>query len=89
MNKQLNIRSDEAHRLAHIIAERLDKPVVDVVLQALREFGSKLPPLEDLTPTQRAEYEALRELSRKAARHKLPGATSDHSDMYDEFGLPI
>ncbi len=69
MSKQLNIRSDEAHRLAHIIAERLDKPVVDVVLQALREFGSKLPPLEDLTPTQRAEYEALRELSRKAARH--------------------
>jgi hypothetical protein len=89
MTKQLNIRSDEAHRLAHIIADRLDKPVVDVILEALREFGSTLPPLDDLTPTQRAEYEALRDLARKAAKHKLPGATSDHSDMYDEFGLPI
>lgn len=89
MTKQLNIRSDEAHRLAHIIADRLDKPVVDVILQALREFGSRLPALDDLTPTQRAEYEALRDVARKAAKHKLPGANSDHSDMYDEFGLPI
>jgi antitoxin VapB len=87
MTKQLNIRSDEAHRLAHLIPERLDKPVVDVVLQALREFGSKLPSLDDLTPTQRAEYEAFRELARKAAKHKLPGATLDHSDLYDEYGL--
>lgn len=89
MAKQLNIRSDEAHRLAHIISERLDQPVVDVIVQALREFGAKLPPLDDLTPAQRAEYEALRELSRNAAKHKRPGATSDHSDMYDESGLPI
>jgi hypothetical protein len=88
MTRQLNMRSDEAHPLAHIIADRLDKPVVDVVLQALREFGSKLPPAGDLTPTQRAEYEALRDLARRAAEHKVPGATSAHADMYDEFGLP-
>ena len=48
----------------------------------------RLPTVEELTPTQRAEYEKLRALSREAAKHKLPGATSDHSDMYDEFGLP-
>ncbi|HEY8564369.1 MAG TPA: type II toxin-antitoxin system VapB family antitoxin [Beijerinckiaceae bacterium] len=89
MPKELTIRSDEAHRLAHVIAERLDRPVVDIVVEALREFGSRLPRLDDLTPTQRAEYEALRDLARRAAEHKRPGATSDHSDMYDEFGLPI
>ena len=48
------------------------------------------PPGEyDLTPERRSGYEALRALSRKAAKHKLPGATSDHSDMYDDDGLPI
>jgi hypothetical protein len=31
----------------------------------------------------------LRALAREGAKHKKPGATSDHSDMYDEFGLPI
>jgi hypothetical protein len=28
-------------------------------------------------------------LVREFQKHKLPGATSDHSDMYDENGLPI
>ena len=43
----------------------------------------------EITPAQRAGYEALRTLSHEAAKHKRPGATSDHSDMYDENGLPI
>ena len=35
-----------------------------------------------------AEYEALRVLSREAAKRKRAGATSNHDDLYDEFGLP-
>jgi hypothetical protein len=89
MPKQLNIRSDEAHRLAHLIAEQTGRPVVEVVVAALRDFGSRLPAVDDMTPTQRAGYEALRELARAASKHKRPGVTSDHSDMYDEYGLPI
>jgi hypothetical protein len=42
-----------------------------------------------MTPAQQASYGALMALSREASKHKRPGATSDHSDMYDEFGLPI
>jgi antitoxin VapB len=89
MAKQLNIRSDEAHRLAHIIADRTGRPVVEVVVDALRELGAKLPADNGMTPAQRAQYEALRALSEEAAKHRVPGATSDHSDMYDEHGLPI
>ena len=62
--------------------------MVDVILQALRDYAAEAAARStDLTPTQRADYEALRALAREAAKHKLPGATSDHSDMYDEFGL--
>ncbi|HKG82248.1 MAG TPA: type II toxin-antitoxin system VapB family antitoxin [Beijerinckiaceae bacterium] len=89
MPRQLNIRSDEAHRLAHLIADQTGRPVVDVVVEALRDYGSKLPPVDDMTPTQRAGYEALRKLARRAVKYKHPGATSDHSDLYDEHGLPI
>ncbi|MCC0804893.1 hypothetical protein FPV16_01430 [Methylobacterium sp. W2] len=89
MTKQLNIRSDEAHALASDIAERLDTSVTDVVLQALREFGAKLTLSDELSPSQQAEFEALRALARKASADKRPGATSDHRDMYDDFGLPI
>ena len=88
MGKQLSIRSDEAYRLAHIIAEETNQSVVKVVVAALRDYGSKLPRREGMTPAQRADRDALRALAREAAKHKLPGATSDHSDMYDEFGLP-
>jgi hypothetical protein len=88
MAKQLSIRSDEAYRLAHVIAEEIGKPLVQIVEEALRDYGSKLPKRDGMTPVQRADFEALRALSREAAKHKLPGATSDHSDMYDEFGLP-
>lgn len=89
MTKQLNIRSDEVYSLAHKIAARLGKPVGEAMLIALRDYGSRLPKVDDMTPTQRAEYEALMALAREAAKHKKPGMTSDHSDMYDEKGLPI
>ena len=89
MGKQLNVRDDEAYRLAHVIADELGKPIVEVVVTALREYGDKLPKRENMTPSQRATYEALRELSRRTSRRKKPGVTSDHSDMYDEYGLPI
>ena len=88
MTKQLSVRSEEAYRLAHLIANQLRRPVVQVVEEALREYGSKLPSQEGMTPAQRATFEALRALSRESAKRKLPGATSDHGDMYDEFGLP-
>ena len=89
MTRQLNIRSDEAYRLAHDIADHLGKPVGEAVLTVLRDYGSRLPRVGDMTPAQRAEYEALMALAKKAAKHKKPGATSDHGDMYDEKGLPI
>ena len=88
MTKQLSVRSEDAYRLAHIIADQLGRPVVQVLEEALREYGSKLPSRDGMNPVQKAAYEALRALAQEAAQRKLPGATSDHCDMYDEFGLP-
>ena len=41
-----------------------------------------------MTPARRATYEVLTALSRKTAQGKTPGATSEHSDLYDDDGLP-
>lgn len=89
MTKHLDIRSEEVSRLANAIAARLDISVTDTVLRALREFGSRLEQHDELTPSQQQEYDALRAIAREASAHRVPGATSDHSDMYDEYGLPI
>lgn len=88
MTKQLNIRSDEVYDRAHRIAARLGKPLSEAMLIVLREYESKIPEVDELTPSQRATYDMLQSLTREAAKHKLPGATSDHDDLYDEFGLP-
>ncbi|SFV16597.1 hypothetical protein SAMN02799631_06466 [Methylobacterium sp. 174MFSha1.1] len=42
-----------------------------------------------LLPAQQEVYDALRALVKNVAPHRLPGATSDHSDFYDENGLPV
>lgn len=89
MARQLNVRSDEAYRIAHAIAEQLEVTTTEAVERALREYGARLPAKEGMTPAQRAEYQALMALSAKSAKAKKPGATSDHSDMYDEYGLPV
>ena len=88
MGRQLNIRNDEVYRLAHEVAADMGKPVTEAMLTLLRAYRPRVPAVEEMTPDQHAWVERMRMLSRAAARHKLPGATSDHGDMYDEYGLP-
>jgi antitoxin component of RelBE/YafQ-DinJ toxin-antitoxin module len=88
MTKQLNIRNDEVYLRAHRIAANLGKSLAEAMLIVLRQYESGLPELDELTPSQRDTYEMLRRLTREAAKHKLPDASSDHDDLYDEFGLP-
>jgi antitoxin VapB len=88
MTKQLNIRNDEVYARAHRIAERLGQPVSEAILTVLREYEAHLPKVDELTPSQRATYDRLRQLSKETARHKIPGATSAHEELYDDFGLP-
>jgi antitoxin VapB len=90
MPKQLNIRSDEAHRLATSLAKRMRTSTTKVVEAALLELERKTPPPKpvELTPEQQADHEAFMAFVRELQQYKLPGATSDHRDLYDEDGLP-
>jgi antitoxin VapB len=89
--KQLNIRSDKAHGLATALAKRMNLSTTKVVEKALLELYRKTPPgpPHDLTPEQKTDHDAFMALVREFQKYKLPGATSAHSDMYDENGLPI
>ena len=105
MADALIIEDQEALALARDLAERRGTSVDEVVLTSLRaasreDTGSRpagqdrpVPPRilkpDEMTPEQRARYARLRALAERGAALKKPGATSDHSDLYDEFGLPI
>jgi antitoxin VapB len=89
MQRQLNIRSDEAYGIAHCLAQRKGKAVTEIVVTALKEYFDK----EKITGTetfseQNLRYERIMSLAREVSQHKKSALTSDHSDLYDENGLP-
>lgn len=89
--RQLNIRSDEAYERASSLSRRLGRTTTDIVLEALRRYETEVEPANELglTAEQQRKFDRIKALASEVARHKRPGATSDHRDMYDEDGLPI
>lgn len=85
--KQLNIRSDEAYDLASRLAERTGRPRSDVVLAALLSYADARQ-VKKLSVKERAFVDELMALARRSARAAPAGMTSDHSNLYDERGLP-
>lgn len=103
MSGALVIEDREAADLAHELAERRGVSVERAVVFSLRDAlnasaarpaGSvpgpaPVPAIEDITAAQRAGLKRLQTLIDGVQPRIKPGATSDHDDLYDEFGLPI
>jgi antitoxin VapB len=89
MPRQLNIRSDEAYKLAHRLAKQRGQTVTEVVTDALRREQGDHVPTPEVSPEQAAKtIRILLEASERSAKAAKPGSTSDHSYLYDEHGLP-
>ena len=92
MRRQLNIKSDEAFDAAHKLADNLGITTTKAVELALSEKLNRYINefLKKRTPEQEQEiYNAISAWADTCSAAANPGATSDHSDMYDEYGLPI
>ena len=90
MARQLNVRSDQAYETAHRLARRTRMTTTQVVEKALSRLDAETPKsAKDLTPEQQAWVDEVMAAAAELSKHKRPGETSDHSDMYDEHGLPI
>jgi antitoxin VapB len=81
----LNLKSDDAYRLAHEIAARTGESMTKAVVIALQE---RLDRLEREHGTTRLER--LHAIARDSAKlFKEPYRSVDHGDLlYDERGLP-
>jgi antitoxin VapB len=84
----LNIKSDEAERLARELAAVTGESLTRAVTVAVRERLSRLQHRDDAAAAERAAR--LREIAQDAAgRWAQPYRTADHGDLlYDEAGLP-
>jgi antitoxin VapB len=84
----LNIKNDEAERLARELAAVTGESVTRAITVAVRERLARLQHRDDAAAAERAAR--LREIARDAAgRWVEPYRTTDHGDLlYDESGLP-
>jgi antitoxin VapB len=79
----LNIKNGRVHELARILSQATGKTLTAVIEEALEDKLTRLERDREM-PGKLAWLEArLKELGPPP-----PGLTSDHSDLYDEHGLP-
>ena len=79
---QLNIKDAALIAKLRHLAERRGTSVTDVLRQMVeREVANDEARIA-------AKLAAIREITRGSAALFPPGSTSDHSDLYDENGLP-
>ncbi|MEO5324907.1 type II toxin-antitoxin system VapB family antitoxin [Mesorhizobium sp. CC13] len=79
----MNIKSEKAQRLARQLAEATGQSMTAAVEQALEAELTRLKTNDDYAIRKARIKEILRRSGPTPA-----GATSDHSDLYDDDGLP-
>jgi antitoxin VapB len=79
---QLNIKDAALIAKVKALAERRQTSMVEVIRQAVEDAEAR----EEARVAERLA--AIREITRGSAKLFPPGTTSDHSDLYDENGLP-
>jgi antitoxin VapB len=85
MGAQLNIKSDDAYRLASRLAELTGQTLTSVVTKALQAELDREERARDREERLRRVREIAADI-RHHLRHPLP--SSNHDWLYDENGLP-
>jgi antitoxin VapB len=79
----MNIKSEKAQRLARQLATETGQSMTSAIEQALEAEITRLHRVRDLQERKRRVREIVKSFG------PVPeGVTSDHSDLYDEWGLP-
>lgn len=85
MGHQLNLKSDEAYRLASELAALKGESLTEAVTVALRERLAR----ESKAASREARLARIREHAAAIRAHVAPGTTwESDKDLYDEDGLP-
>jgi antitoxin VapB len=84
---QMNIKDEALIEEAKALAELLGTSTTEAVRRAVHD--RLLRERVDRDEARRRKVEAIMAIAREASKLFPPGTTSDHSDLYDENGLPI
>jgi antitoxin VapB len=84
MGAQLNIKSEDAYRLASRLAELTGESLTSVVTKALRAELER----QERQCDMQARVDHVMETAKEIRAHMREPVSSDTSWMYDEDGLP-
>lgn len=84
MGAQLNIKSEDAHRLASRLAELTGESLTSVVTKALRAELDRRERERDVE----ADVDRVMALAKEIRSHMREPVSSDTNWLYDENGLP-
>ena len=84
MGTQLNIKSDDAYRLASELAELTGENLTMAVTAALRERLER----ERKSRDRQDRVDQVMAIAREIRAHLPDSVSSDHNWLYDEDGLP-
>lgn len=85
MGAQLNIKSEDAYRLASRLSELTGESLTAVVTRALQAELERA----ELSHDREERLRRVREITADIRRHlRQPLPTSNHDWLYDEYGLP-
>jgi antitoxin VapB len=84
MGAQLNIKNEEAYRLASRLSELTGESLTSVVIKALRTELERRERELDVE----AEVDRIMAIAKEIRAHMREPVSSDTSWMYDEDGLP-
>ena len=84
MGTQLNVKSEDAYRLASELAELTGENLTAAVTAALRERLDRERKSRDID----AKVDRMMAMAREIRAHMREPVSSDHSWLYDENGLP-
>jgi antitoxin VapB len=84
MGAQLNIKSEDAYRLASRLAELTGESLTSVVTKALQAELERQERQRDL----KLRVDRVMAIAKEIRAHMREPASSDTSWMYDENGLP-
>ena len=80
----MNIKSEKAHKLARQLSRQTGLSMTAIVEKALEDQVLRLARHQE----RDYRFQRIKELM-ASLPPPPPGVTSDHSDFYDEFGLPV
>jgi antitoxin VapB len=85
MGMQLNIKSDDAYRMASRLSELTGDSLTAVVTKALRAELDRKERDRDI----QAKVQRMLAMGREIRAHMTEPVSSDLSDLYDENGSPL